>query len=383
MIVRQYGWLLMLIALFAAIAFPSSINAQDEKKTDETKQDSRKKDDDDEDDKDQDDDDDKEKPELRELFAEAQGFLRDGDYEEGLDVLRKARKFYPKNAQVSLALMQVLQQVGLQNAEEDRKAGNKYFYESAEIAREVLKDKKIPARFRPLMASQIYNEACSLAVEGKDEKALKVLQESFAAGFDNFELAREDEDFGELLEKAEFKKIVDEAEKAAKDRAKKELEKKVAATLKEMQDFKSFDFNFELKSSTGDDVKLADYEGRFLIVDFWGTWCGPCIAEIPHFIKLKKTYQEKGLDIVGIAYENTEDADEAAEMVNKFIKQRKVNYPSLIGDNETSSQVDLDGYPTTLFIGKDGIVKFKLVGYHQYEVLEAVAKELMKDEMNK
>src|SRR5262249_59973090 len=95
--------------------------------------------------------------------------------------------------------------------------------------------------------------------------------------------------------------------------------------------FQSFAFNFELPDLDGKKVSLADYKGKVVIVDLWGTWCPPCREEIPHFVDLYRKYHASGLEIVGINYEMVA-GDEAREKVRKYVKENDIPYPCLIGD---------------------------------------------------
>src|SRR3954447_11962540 len=65
-------------------------------------------------------------------------------------------------------------------------------------------------------------------------------------------------------------------------------------------DAKPANLNFTLKDTTGKDVRLADYKGKVLLLDFWATWCGPCKIEIPGFIELYDKYRKDGLEVVGV-----------------------------------------------------------------------------------
>ena len=101
---------------------------------------------------------------------------------------------------------------------------------------------------------------------------------------------------------------------------------------------------FTLKNLDGKSVKLSDFKGKVLIIDFWATWCPPCKAEIPDFIDLYKTYQKKGLVILGIALDDK-------EKVSKFAKDYNINYPIVIGDQSISALYGgITGIPTTFII---------------------------------
>ncbi|MBI3723015.1 TlpA family protein disulfide reductase, partial [bacterium] len=140
-----------------------------------------------------------------------------------------------------------------------------------------------------------------------------------------------------------------------------------------------FDYDFDLKTLDGKTLKLADLKGKVVIVDIWGTWCPPCRAEIPHFVKLYEKYREKGLEIVGIACERTDD-DETSKVVEKFAAEHGIKYPLALNEHgkaEKSVKPSFAGYPTTLFIDRDGKLRLKEIGYHPLEALEAYTKALL------
>ncbi len=149
------------------------------------------------------------------------------------------------------------------------------------------------------------------------------------------------------------------------------------ATREEIASGESFPFEFSL--TTYDDaqtVSLEDQKGKVVIVDFWGTWCGPCKMEIPHFIKLQDKYPDE-LAIVGINYEDG-TAEQVKQQIAKFVQDMGINYPCVIGDDETRARVpDFEGYPTTLFIDRTGKVRLKVVGLNPYEKLEAIVDVLL------
>ena len=85
--------------------------------------------------------------------------------------------------------------------------------------------------------------------------------------------------------------------------------------------------DFELDSLDGKNMKLSDFRGKAVLLNFWATWCGPCKIEMPWFVELQKEYGPQGFQIVGVAM----DEDASTEDIAKFAKQMGVNYPVLIG----------------------------------------------------
>lgn len=117
--------------------------------------------------------------------------------------------------------------------------------------------------------------------------------------------------------------------------------------------------DFVLKDMNGADVRLADFKGKPLIVNFWATWCGPCLLETPELVELAEEYKSRGVTIIGISY------DDKPDEVKKFAGQFKVGYPLLIGlDREDVFNAFglADGLPTTIFIRPDGTVAKRVEG---------------------
>ena len=141
-----------------------------------------------------------------------------------------------------------------------------------------------------------------------------------------------------------------------------------------------FDFDFDLQDVEGNRLAKADFAGKVLIVDIWGTWCGPCTMEIPHFVKLKREYADRGLAIVGLNDEQIGNKAKAAEKVREFCRTEGVNYPCGLITERIKRQVpDFTGYPTTLFFDRQGRVRLKLPGACTEPYLRAAVEALLKE----
>ncbi|HEX6463281.1 MAG TPA: TlpA disulfide reductase family protein, partial [Vicinamibacterales bacterium] len=101
-------------------------------------------------------------------------------------------------------------------------------------------------------------------------------------------------------------------------------------------------YDFVLKNEHNVPVKMTDFKGKVLLLNFWATWCGPCKSEIPLFVELYSKYKDKGLAIVGVSI------DDSPEQLQSFMKEYRMNYPVLQMKPEVEDfWGPFYGYPTT------------------------------------
>lgn len=120
--------------------------------------------------------------------------------------------------------------------------------------------------------------------------------------------------------------------------------------------------DFSVKTLDGTHLKLSELRGRRVIVDFWATWCPPCVKEIPHFIQLRKDIPEAELAILGISNE-----DEPT--LREFVRRKGINYPVASASDLPAPYKNVTAIPTTFFIDRRGVIQEVLVGYHDLESL--------------
>jgi cytochrome c biogenesis protein CcmG/thiol:disulfide interchange protein DsbE len=132
--------------------------------------------------------------------------------------------------------------------------------------------------------------------------------------------------------------------------------------------------DFTLKDMHGADVRLADFRGRPIIMNFWATWCGPCKAEIPALVALTDQYRDQQLTVLGIS------VDDAPEDLRPFASAFKINYPVLVGLGHDRLQETYDAVmwvPITWFIRPDGTVHLKHQGPATKEWFETQIKAML------
>jgi thiol-disulfide isomerase/thioredoxin len=111
--------------------------------------------------------------------------------------------------------------------------------------------------------------------------------------------------------------------------------------------------DLKLRDMNGIEVNLADFKGKPLLLNFWATWCPPCLEEIPYFVDLSRKYKDEGLVILGISTDDTPD------QVKPFANDLKMNYPVLIGLDQPDVERAFGAMwaiPVTIFVKKDGNV---------------------------
>ena len=130
---------------------------------------------------------------------------------------------------------------------------------------------------------------------------------------------------------------------------------------------------WQLKDMDGKPVKLADFKGKVVILDFWATWCPPCRKEIPGFIALQKKYAGKGVSVVGVSLD-----EGGAAAVKSFVKQNGMNYPVVLGDQQIAMAYGgITSIPTTFVIDKDGNVAAVHEGYTEQGEFEKEINQLL------
>jgi thiol-disulfide isomerase/thioredoxin len=133
-------------------------------------------------------------------------------------------------------------------------------------------------------------------------------------------------------------------------------------------------FDFVLKDMHGQDVRLADYRGQVIMLNFWATWCGPCKYEIPAFVELQDRYRDQGVVFLGFS------VDDTVEQLKPFAEQYQMNYPVLVGagrDDVQEAYGPIWGIPVTVMISRDGKICKRHMGLATQEQFEKEIEALL------
>jgi len=123
----------------------------------------------------------------------------------------------------------------------------------------------------------------------------------------------------------------------------------------------------ELALLDGKTLKLSDYHGKAVLLNFWATWCEPCKIEMPWFVDLQKKYGPQGLQVLGVAMD-----DAPAKDISDFAQKMGVNYPIVIGKEEVGTQYGGVQYlPSTFYISRDGKIIDRVFGLVSRSEIEA------------
>jgi thiol-disulfide isomerase/thioredoxin len=127
--------------------------------------------------------------------------------------------------------------------------------------------------------------------------------------------------------------------------------------------------SFVFKDIQGHAQRLQDYRGKWVLVNFWATWCPPCLEEIPDLISLHESHKKTDLVVIGVALDSTK------ESVIEFVAKKKISYPIVVSDYDKAEQVgEVEALPTSYLYDPTG----KLVSYQQGMVTRSSVESYIK-----
>lgn len=133
--------------------------------------------------------------------------------------------------------------------------------------------------------------------------------------------------------------------------------------------------DFTLTDETGKPLRLSDYRGKVVLLNFWATWCGGCQAEIPWMVDFHNKYKERGLVIIGVSMD-----DDGWKSVRPFMEEKKMNYSVVIGNDNMRKLYTLGYMPKTFMIDQSGRIAAIHVGALSKQRYEAEIEMLLRKE---
>lgn len=129
-----------------------------------------------------------------------------------------------------------------------------------------------------------------------------------------------------------------------------------------------------LPTPDGEMISLNGYPGQVVFVNFWGTYCPPCVAELPELQEVYDELKDDGLVIIGL------NAEEKPEKVKAFTEEKGITFPVVISDDATVNAIfGLKHMPTTWFIDKNGVLRGKIEGQMSKEMALKIAHKLLEE----
>jgi thiol-disulfide isomerase/thioredoxin len=123
--------------------------------------------------------------------------------------------------------------------------------------------------------------------------------------------------------------------------------------------------DFPMKQLNGEPLRLSEYQGKVILLDFWASWCAPCREEIPHLVEWQAKYGGSGLQVIGIAM------DDDAGAAEKSSRELRMNYPVVAGSAKLADQFGgVFGLPANIVIGREGEVVARRLGVTDLSSLE-------------
>jgi peroxiredoxin len=131
--------------------------------------------------------------------------------------------------------------------------------------------------------------------------------------------------------------------------------------------------DFSLKDADGKTVRLSDYRGKIVLLDFWATWCPPCKLEIPWLIDIERKNKDRGFEVLGVSMD-----DEGWEVVKPFMKEVGMNYRVVIGNDATAEMYgNVESLPETFLIDRDGKIAAIHIGLASRKDFEDEVAQLL------
>jgi len=132
--------------------------------------------------------------------------------------------------------------------------------------------------------------------------------------------------------------------------------------------------SFSLDDSEGKTIKLADFQGKVVLLDFWATWCHGCMTEIPWFMEFQDKYKTDGLAVIGVSVD-----DDGWKSVKPFLAERKFNYTIVVGNQDLKKLYSVEAPPVAVLIDREGKIAETHAGVVEKDSFEKEITELLRE----
>ncbi len=131
---------------------------------------------------------------------------------------------------------------------------------------------------------------------------------------------------------------------------------------------------FTLNGLDGHPLRLAAFRGKVVLLNFWATWCAPCLVEMPVFATWQRQHAQQGFQVIGISM------DDSAAPARRVLERLKLNYPVAMGDERLAARYGgVLGLPLTFLIDRNGVVRARFQGETDVRVIESQVNALLAD----
>jgi thiol-disulfide isomerase/thioredoxin len=132
--------------------------------------------------------------------------------------------------------------------------------------------------------------------------------------------------------------------------------------------------DFSRKDLQGQEVSSDDLRGTVVLIDFWATWCQPCMKEMPGYQKLMDRYGQRGFVVIGFKFDTMADTEDP----RAFARRIGVRYPLAVATDDVKQRFGgVEGLPTSMLYDRRGILRQKIIGFDYTDVIESELKPLL------
>ncbi len=242
-----------------------------------------------------------------------------------------------------------------------------------QIANNLLANPQFPADGKEALAEPLVEMAFGHAAKNDLAATLTAINRACQLGYSNFEKLNQSSVLNQLADQKALRERLEELESVY-------LKKLREWSVKAVNEFKPFRFNFHADSIRGGSLASHDFEGNILVVDLWATWCPPCREEMPHFQQLADEYWDDDVRVLGMAMDDLEDPYRALDQIKNFLHQNQIQFPCVLGTHELKNRLPGEiKFPTTLFIDRSGTVRYMVIGYQDYSKLATITEVLINE----